>query len=175
MARELAASLLLLPVAGCSLVLDFSDRAIPIDAVAAIDGPVASAGCDYKEPNETVATAAPIVPGDTGPAALCGATDHDFYKIRVPAMTGQVAIRIAFSQRSGDLDLRLTDKTGQTMLAQSLGFGDAEAIVCPAVSPPCAALAADDYVFEVFAAAAGAGNPYTLAVEFTPAGAITAR
>ena len=165
MARELAASLLLLPVAGCSLVLDFSDRAIPIDA--AVDGPAPPVGCDYKEPNETVATAAVIAPGDTGPAALCSATDHDFYKITVPAMTSQVAIRIAFSQRSGDLDLRLTDKTGQTMLAASLGFGDEEAIVCP--SSACAALAADDYVFEVFPVGAAASNPYTLALVLTPA------
>ncbi|MEO7736424.1 MAG: hypothetical protein ABIY55_36030, partial [Kofleriaceae bacterium] len=149
----------------------------PIDAaVPAIDGPFAQAACDYKEPNDTVATAAPVTPRDPGPAALCGAGDRDFYKITVPAMTAQVEIRIAFAQRSnGDLDLRLTDKTGQMMLAQSLGFGEQEAIVCPAASPPCAALAADDYVFEVFPAVAGEANAYTLAVAFTPAAAITAR
>jgi hypothetical protein len=169
MARELAASLLLVPLVGCSLVLDFSDQAIPRDAAIPIDGPFPQAECDYKEPNDTAATAAPFTPADTGPAALCGTGDRDFYKITVPAMTAKVEIRIAFTQRSnGDLDLRLSDKTGQMMLAQSVGFGAEEAIVCPASSPPCAALAADDYVFEVYPAVSGAANDYTIAVAFTP-------
>jgi hypothetical protein len=171
MARELAAAFLLVPVAGCSLLLDFSDQAIPLDA--AIDGPPPRPACTYKEPNDTVATAAPLTPGETGPAALCGTGgDRDLYKITVPAMTAKVEIRIAFTPRShGDLDLRLTDKTGQSMLAQSVGFGAEEAIVCPASTPPCAALAADDYVFEVFPATPDASNDYTIAVAFTPAAA----
>jgi hypothetical protein len=169
MARELAASFLLLPVAGCSLLLDFSDQAIPLDAAIAIDGRFPQAECDYKEPNDTVATAAPLTPADTGPAALCGTGDRDFYKITVPAMTAKVEIRIAFAPRSdGDLDLRLTDTTGQTMLAQSVGFGAEEAIVCPGSAPPCPALTAGDYVFEVFPAGPGAANDYTIAVAFTP-------
>lgn len=157
----------MMPVAGCSRLLDFSEQAIPLDAP--IDGPFSPAACGYKEPNDTVATAAPLTPEETGPAALCGTGDRDFYKITVPAMTAEVEIRIAFTQRSnGDLDLRLTDKTGQMLLARSVGFGDAEAIVCPAASPLCPALAADDYVFEVFPAATNMANAYTIAVGFTP-------
>jgi hypothetical protein len=55
------------------------------------------------------------------------------------------------------------------VLAQSVGFGNGEAIVCPGTSPPCALLAADDYLLEVFPAVPGAVNRYTLAVALTPA------
>jgi hypothetical protein len=170
MAREFAASLLLLPVAGCSLILDFSDKAIPKDAQP--DAPYSQAECDYKEPNDTAATAAAITPADTGPAAICAgdAADLDFYKITVPAMTTKVEIRIAYTYRpSGDVDLRLYDQTGATMLAQSTGFGNEEAIVCPGVSPRGLALVAPgDYVFEVLPGTDGSVNRYTIAVTFTP-------
>ena len=45
--------------AGCSLILDFSNKAIPIDA--AIDAPYTDVECMYKEPNDTVDTAS-VVP-----------------------------------------------------------------------------------------------------------------
>lgn len=169
MVRELAASLLLLPVAGCSFLLDFSDKAIPTDAQP--DAPYTQAECDYKEPNDTAATAASITPGDTGPAAICAgsAADHDFYKFTVTAATTKVEIRIAYTYRAaGDLDLRLYDATGGTMLSQSTGFSNEELIVCPGTSPMCARLAAGDYVFDVYPGVAGAVNRYTIALAITP-------
>jgi len=54
------------------------------------------------------------------------------------------------------------------VLSRSSGFGDQETIVCPGQSPACPALAADDYVFEVFPALTGAVNSYTIAVTLTP-------
>jgi Bacterial pre-peptidase C-terminal domain len=169
MVRGFLASVLWLPVAGCSLILDFSDKAVPKDAPA--DTPYTQAECDYKEPNESAATAALITPADTGPAAICagGAADRDFYKFTVPDGTTKVEIRISTTYRpGGDLDLRLYDKNGLMLLAQSNNFSNDETIVCPAASPSCALLAAGDYVFEVFPAITGAVNAYTIALTITP-------
>jgi hypothetical protein len=168
MVREYVASLLLLPAAGCSLILDFSDKAIPKDARP--DAPYTQAECDYQEPNDTAATAAAITPADTGPAAICAGAveDHDFYKITVPAATTKVEIRISYMYLNADIDLRLDDKSGATTMPQSRGFGNEEVIVCPGASPMCPALAAGDYVFEVFPAVAGSVNAYTIAFALTP-------
>ena len=168
MVRELVASLLLLAATGCSLILDFSDNALPKNTTP--DAPYTQAECDYKEPNDTAATAAAITPADTGPAAICaGATeDHDFYRFTVPAGTTMVEIKISTTYRpGGDLDLRLYDKTGTMMLSQSTSFSDDEVITCPSTLSMCPMLAADDYVFEVFPAG-GSVNSYTIALTLTP-------
>src|SRR3954465_5735241 len=130
---------------GCSLVLDFSSSAVPVDAM--IDAPYTQDQCDYKEPNDTIDTAAVITPADVGPAAICASDpeDHDLYKFTVPAMTAKVTTKSTFENRpSGDLDLKLWGATG-TMIAQSRGFGNDETITCPAASPACPMLAAGDY------------------------------
>ncbi len=178
MVRESASLLLLpavglfLPAVGCSWLLDFSDQAIPRDAhTDAPDAPYTQGECDYKEPNDSAATAAVITAGDTGPAAICAGdvADHDFYKFTVPAGTTKVEIRVNYTYRmTGDVDLRLFDKTGTTMRAQSNEFGNQELIVCPGAAPACAALAPDDYVFEVYPAIPGAVNDYTFAITITP-------
>jgi Bacterial pre-peptidase C-terminal domain len=154
---------------GCSLILDFSDSAIPKDA--AIDMPYTQAECDYKEPNDTLDTAAMITTADVGPAAICaGATeDHDFYRFTVPAGTTSVTIKISFtSSPTGDLDLRLYDGTTHVVVSQSRGFGNDETITCPASSPACAMLAAGDYIFEVFPAVNGAVNAYDISLTMMP-------
>ena len=168
MVRELAASLLWLWAAGCSLILDFSDNAIPKDA--APDAPYTQAECDYKEPNDTLATAASITPADTGPAAICARNpeDRDFYKFTVPAGTTRVELRVSMTYRpSGDLDVRLYDANG-ALLAQSNNFSNDEIIVCPAPSPACPSLPPGDYVFEVFPGIPGAVNDYIFALTLTP-------
>lgn len=168
MLRELVASLVWLPAAGCSLILDFSDQAIPKDA--APDAPYTQAECDYKEPNNTPATAALITPADTGPAAICAGDpeDHDFFKFTVSATTTNVEIRISTTYRTGgDLDLRLYDPAG-ALLSQSNNFSNDEIIVCPAPSPACPSLPRGDYVFEVFPALPGAVNNYTFTLALTP-------
>ncbi len=154
---------------GCSLVLDFGKGAIPVDAQA--DAPYTQDECDYKEPNDTVDTAAPLTPGDVGPAAICAGDpgDRDFYKFTVPAATASVTVTVTFVNRpTGDLDLRITDTTGATTYGQSRGFGDQEAVVCPGASPACPKLAAGDYVLEVFPAVPGSVNRYELALAITP-------
>jgi hypothetical protein len=169
MVRECLIGLVLAQLAGCSLILDFSESAIPIDAQ--IDAPYTDDECAFMEPNDSADTAMTLTPDVTGPAAICaGASeDHDFYKFTVPPATASVQITISFTNRpTGDLDLRLLDKTGATKLAESRGFGDNETITCPATSPPCAMLAADDYVFEVLPGLTGSVNNYTIALTITP-------
>lgn len=172
MVRGIVVAVLAGPLMGCSLLLDFSDKAIPKDATFdAPDAPYTAQECMYKEPNDSVATAAMIVATDIGPAAICpgdtGSEDHDFYKFTVAATTTSTTIAISFASAIGDLDLRLYDSTG-TVIAQSRGFGNSETIACPGSSPPCAKLLAGDYVFEVFPAVAGAVNTYAFALTLVP-------
>jgi hypothetical protein len=158
---------------GCSLVLDFSDGAIPADA--ATDSAFSEAECDFGEPNDSIETAMPITASDVGPAAICerlpGVQDRDFYRFTVPENTATVSVKITFvSSARGDLDLRLYDKTGATLLGMSVGFMDVEEIVCPGVSPDCnqnMPLPPDDYIFEVFSPVSGA-NRYDIALMLTP-------
>ncbi|HUJ60757.1 MAG TPA: pre-peptidase C-terminal domain-containing protein [Kofleriaceae bacterium] len=148
---------------GCSWLLDFSSSQIPKDA--AIDAPYTADECAYKEPNDTVATAAPVTPSDMGPAAICptsdaGTMDLDYYSFAVPAGTTSVTVSISFTDALGDLDLDL-DMADGTPITHSRGFGDGESITCPAQQPPCPSLAAGTYVFEVYPGEQGATNSYT--------------
>ncbi len=159
MRREFA---LLALVPGCSLVLDFSDKAIPKDA--AIDAPYTADECMYKEPNDSVDTAQMITTADTGPAAICANDPGDFYKFTV-AGASTVTVAIQFTNRpGGDLDLQLLDTMG-TQVSISRGFGDGETIVCPGPAPACPKLANGDYVMRVFPAVTGAVNAYTFSVQ----------
>jgi hypothetical protein len=158
MRREFA---LLALVPGCSLVLDFSDRAIPKDAT--VDAPYTDDQCAYKEPNDSFETAAMITTADTGPAAICANDPGDFYKFTVAGAT-TVSISLTFTNRpGGDLDLELLNPAG-TRQSISRGFGDGESITCPGATPACDALADGDYVLRVFPATSGAVNAYTFAV-----------
>jgi hypothetical protein len=159
----------ILASAGCSLILNFDNSQVPLDAM--LDAPFSEAECAYMEPNDTIATATAFATTDVGPAAICpvagGGEDHDFYKVTLPAAS-TMTITITFTNRpTGDLDLRLFDAATSTMQAQSRGFGDTERITCPGQSPQCPQLAAGDYVFEVFPASAGAVNTYTPALTIT--------
>lgn len=153
---------------GCELILDFSADQIPIDA--APDAPYSAEQCGYKEPNDTLETAQLIMPGQSGPAAICPTDpeDTDYYKFAVPTDKTIVELKITFVNRpDGDLDLKLLDATG-TMLAKSRGFTNTETITCPGISPSCAALASGEYVFQVFPALAGVSNSYDIALTITP-------
>jgi hypothetical protein len=162
------AALGLAGASGCSLTLDFSPSAIPIDAA-----PYAPNECEFGEPNNAPEEATMLELTDVGPAAICAGPagspdDRDFYRFTVPAGTTSVTVRVTFLSSIGDLDLRITDLTGGTVLGQSRGFGDSEAVVCPASSPVCNALPPGDYLFEVFGATPGTVNRYELALTRTP-------
>jgi len=155
-------------LSGCSFILDFSDKAGVHDA--SIDGPYTQAECDYKEPNDTLDTAAVIDPAtDMGPAAICKVStgeDDDYYKFTVPATTTKVTLQLNNGTGGGgDLDLKLYDTMGN-VIGQSRSFGPGETLVCPAVSPSCPTLAAGDYVFEVLPGSPVNLNNYTFSVTF---------
>jgi hypothetical protein len=164
MVRESAVLVLLAALPGCSFILDFSDKAGVHDA--SLDGP-----CDYKEPNDSLDAAAVIDPAtDMGPAAICknaGGEDDDYYKFTVPATATKTTIKLMFTDSNvRDLDLKLYDNTG-AQTAQSRSFSDGETLICPAVSPPCAALTAGaDYTFEVLPGSPVNLNNYTFSVAF---------
>lgn len=168
MAREYLALCLAVLVPGCSLILDFSDRAIPKDA--AIDSRFTAAECAYGEPNDTAATAHALQSGETGPAAICttpgGTDDVDYYSFQVPMGTMATTIDISFQNQIGDLDLALYDGNA-TFITASRGFSDGESIVCPGTTPSCAALAPGTYIFEVLPATTGVQNDYTFSVATT--------
>lgn len=153
---------------GCSLVLDFSESAIPGDATP--DSPFSDVECQLAEPNNSAAEAIVFDPAVHAMAAVCqtspGVDDRDFYRFTVAAGITMVTVRIDFtSSPTGDLDLRLYDGTGTTVLGSSVGFADTEQIVCPGTSPLCnqnMPLPEGDYLFEVFPAIAGAANRYSI-------------
>lgn len=154
---------------GCSFILDFSDQAGVHDA--SLDGPYTQAECDYKEPNDTLDTAAVIDPTtDSGPAAICknaGGEDDDYYKFTVPAAVTKTTIKLMFTDSNvRDLDLKLFDSTG-AQTAQSRSFSDGETLICPAVSPPCPTLTnGADYTFEVLPGSPVNLNNYTFSIAF---------
>jgi hypothetical protein len=170
MVRELGLCLVAALCGGCSLVLNFNNNQIPIDAE--IDGPYSGDECAYMEPNDTADTAMTVTTADMGPAAICRqardsglADDLDYYKFTVPTGTTKVTISMMSIYRpGGDLDLVLYDVTGTMRLAQSRGFTDNETIVCPAASPACAMLVPADYVFAVIPAVPGHVNSYTFSL-----------
>ena len=137
------------------------DKAIPKDAM--IDAPYTADDCAYKEPNDTLDTAAVITATDTGPAAICANDPADYYKFTI-AGTTTVTWAIQFTNRQGgDLDLEILDTTG-AQKAISRGFGDGETIMCPGAAPACPTLADGDYIMRVFPATLGSVNAYTFSV-----------
>jgi hypothetical protein len=167
MVRECATALAVCLSSGCSLILDFSG-----DSKPPVDAPFTDAECAYKEPNETLATAAELGIGDVGPAAICppmmGVDDRDFYRITVPANSAFSATITFINSTTGDLDLKLTDAAGSN-LSSSRGFDNDEQIVCPGASPPCAGpLAPGEYILEVFPANPGMANRYDITLTVTP-------
>ena len=149
---------------GCSLILDFSDNQIPIDAPQDI---FTVAECSFDEPNDSFAAATPRTSGETVSAALCadGFQDVDFYKITVPAATNTLTVALTFNTLEGDLDLHLYDSTGAEK-SFAAGNLDNEQIVCPGVTPACdigMPIAEGDYAVEV-RSVANVQNTYSLAI-----------
>ncbi|MEO8844188.1 MAG: hypothetical protein ABI591_18495 [Kofleriaceae bacterium] len=150
---------------GCSLILDFSDQAGVHDA--SLDGPYTQDQCNYKEPNDTLETAAVIDPTvDMGPAAICKVAtgeDDDYYKFTVAAGITKATLNLIDAPGGGDLDLKLYDSTGN-VVGQSRNFSATETLICPAVSPACPALSAGDYVLEILPGSPVNLNNYTFSV-----------
>jgi hypothetical protein len=133
--RGILLGLFALPLAGCSLILDFSgeiaDGGPGPDAVMIDADPLApDAPIDPKviyEPNNTQAEAYTLAPGAYGPIAIDPMGDHDFFKFTLDA-PHDVTVDCLFTTANGDLDMRLYDAT-MTKIGESAGFMDNEHIV----------------------------------------------
>jgi hypothetical protein len=146
---------------GCSAILDWDAKP---DAGPALEA------CNYKEPNDAIATPQPLAVGEVGPAAICPAADRDFYLFTVPADGSTVTLRITFDDATEqDLDMNLYVAATGMLLSQGVSFNmPEERIVCPGVSPNCAALTTGDYVLEVFGAGPATFNTYALELSIVP-------
>lgn len=155
-------ALALLPLSGCSLVLDF-DEAVK-DAAPTADAPppdadpfAPDAGPDPKlvfEPNNDFGTATPITPGTYDPIAIFPLGDHDFYKFTLDA-AHDVDVKILFLETDGDLDLKLYDGTMAIVQPTSQGFMSNEEIIHTAAMN--GQIGPGDYYIEVY----GYNNTYT--------------
>lgn len=150
----------------CSLITDFSGSTEkPVDAAFTM------AECDFKEPNDTRATAAALELTDVGPAAICptgGGDDRDFYKITLPSSTNATFTISYVFTTTGDLDAQLTDAQG-SQVSLSRSVDDNEVIACPGSMPPCIGpLAAGEYYLEVFPSQPGMANRYSIAITLGP-------
>ena len=149
---------------GCSFILDFSSKAIPIDAAP----PDADPACAYDEPNNSATSAASVTTADTGPAAICpgvgGTDDFDFYRFEVPAMTSSVILQLVYQPRvNGDLALAIDDATG-AQLAMESDTSTTKTIICPSLDGKCGSLVAGTYLFEVSPVMPGNANDYTFSL-----------
>lgn len=148
---------LCLSLAGCSFVLDFSEEQdAGIDAISG-DGPDP---CALFEPNDSLDQPAAIDPG-TYSLGICPAGENDFMSFSV-GDGADVTIRISFTNTDGggDLDLRLYDASNQGVVDVSEGFGDEEMISRTVGGGN--ALAAGDYIIQVFPFSPMIQNNYVL-------------
>ena len=165
--RALVGALIAVACGGCEAILDFSEHADagPSDAPP-IDATLVPDPCTVLEPNDDVASAIALTTGEDRYAAICPATDIDYYKVSL--VDGQT---VDFKNANGDLDMQLYDATGTNVVAESRSFDDDEEVKCPndaGMSPTCVQLAAGDYLVKVFPAVPGTMNVYKLAVTITP-------
>src|SRR5690349_5664265 len=138
---------------GCSLVLDWDKR---------IDAGPAPAACDFKEPNNTIDTAAPLLVTETGPAAICIPGDLDYYRFNLPLDNQNVTITLSFDlSMNQDIDLRLYDPANaNAILTEGFMFDVRETVTCPGSAPACPQLVTGDYILEAFGANADVFNTY---------------
>src|SRR5688572_16552027 len=119
--RWIACALAAGAASGCSFVLDWDQR---------IDAGPDPAACAFKEPNETIDTAMPLLVTEMGPAAICVPGDRDFYRITVPADLQTVEISVAFELgASQDLDIRIYDPmNANAVIAEGFSFVSPEVV-----------------------------------------------
>ena len=160
-ARLLAAALAAGATAGCSALLDFDS---PMDAGGAPVADAALPACAFLEPNDSIASALPIVEG-TLSAALC-ADDRDFYHFDLGQFDSVVLeLRFANPEQRAALDLALYEVASGERVSVSRGTSDIERIEHLLSSDT--ELPAGSYAAEVFADS-GYESAYELELDITP-------
>ncbi len=151
----------LLATPACSLIYDFSNPISATDAGA--DAVAPAAECELGEPNNTFASATPLLGAVGGPAAICTVGDVDFYAFTINDATTTTTVTIGFLSAMGDLDARVLASDGTTISVQGNSFGDNEVMTCPSVK--CPAFSPGLYYLSVYGATGSELNRYTIAVE----------
>ena len=121
---------LLLALSGCTAILDFSEPIDKSDGGATFDASIEpdalNPACSTFEPNDAIADSKTITPMVVA-SATCSAADTDIFSFAVGAAQ-DVSISLTFTGNAGDdLNLRLLDGDGDTIVAAS-GNGNMEEI-----------------------------------------------
>jgi hypothetical protein len=145
-------------LAGCSLLLDFSEPELP---------KFSEEECALGEPNDLPEEAAPLS-AEPVAAALCRGSrerpDTDFFSLTVPPGQSitQLSLRFTQKDKDGNLDLYLYDAAGNVEFGRSTSEDSDERITCPSsscISP----LEPGSYLVEVRESITSlVGNRYTL-------------
>lgn len=150
--------------AGASLFAEVSPAGVGAAALSyALDLAVAESSCedsDAFEPNDSPATAPDLAPGTHADLVLCPG-GADLYAVSLAAGE-RLDASLSFDHAQGDLDLRLLDASGSTVLAASETTSSVETL---SHLPDFPALV----LLEV-AGFQGAGNAYALTLSLTAAG-----
>ncbi len=154
---------------GCSLILDFSDKADAgpeTDAEVVDAGPVGDGGdpCAAYEPNDELAQAYPIEPGTYSPLAICPAGDDDYFSFVLDSPRDMV-VDALFDNKdgAGDLEMRLYDSNGE-VIDSSENFTDNEHIERSLAQSN--QLVAGTYIVQVWGYNGTVQNDYELVLTF---------
>jgi len=156
--------------AGCSLLLDFSEKADAGpggDADVVDAGPIGDGGdpCNAFEPNDTLSAAVGIEPGTYEPLAICPVGDHDYFSFEI-GDNQDVVVEAFFSNEggAGDLEMRLYNSSGE-VVARSESFSDNERIERSLAASN--QLLAGTYLIEMYGFHDTTENEYSLVLTVT--------
>jgi len=121
--------------------------------------PNTSCANDSFEPNDTVPQASTLAAG-TQSAKICPG-DSDWFKVAVNS-GDTLTVDLTFTNASGNIDLKLYDGSGQSLLGSSLGTTDNEHL-------SYVATASGNLLLQVLGVGGTVTNTYQIAVTVTPA------
>ncbi len=127
-------------------------------AIALTDTPDQTPCNDRFEPNNSAQTAPRIAAGRYDDLDVCADDDNsDFYAVEISS-AATLQIDAFFSHAGGDIDMRLLDINGTTVLASAISSSDNEQIVRSITQPGV-------YTIEVYGFLGDVTNSYDLNVE----------
>jgi hypothetical protein len=89
---------------------------------------LAAGSDDTYEPNDACAVAAPIIEGSHG-GLVVKRLSPDWYAVEVP-IGGKLSVQSSYTHANGDVDFRVWDACGGTLLAESLDDVNNESFLC---------------------------------------------
>lgn len=89
---------------------------------------LAAGSDDAYEPNDACAVPAPLIEGSHG-GLVVKRLSPDWYAVEVP-IGGKLSVQSTYTHANGDVDFRVWDVCGGTVLAESLDDGNNDAFLC---------------------------------------------